>query len=95
MYCPTLSYLCPPSLSYPRDLQIHHGACMPQTILELDRLLRPGGYAILTGDGLALEVSNEDLAPLGWEMAGEGKADLPGGKKQVEFRVMKKRGGTF
>jgi SAM-dependent methyltransferase len=87
-------------LIHVRDLHVSHQSCLNQIILELDRLLRPGGYIVLCGEGLpALLMAKDQLeaigSELGWEIVGEGEATLPRGGDSASFRVLRKLGGTF
>eukprot|EP00195_Chlamydomonas_chlamydogama_P007336 CAMPEP_0202902778 /NCGR_PEP_ID=MMETSP1392-20130828/17045_1 /ASSEMBLY_ACC=CAM_ASM_000868 /TAXON_ID=225041 /ORGANISM="Chlamydomonas chlamydogama, Strain SAG 11-48b" /LENGTH=525 /DNA_ID=CAMNT_0049589585 /DNA_START=84 /DNA_END=1661 /DNA_ORIENTATION=+ len=62
--------------SYPRAFDLIHirsymherSSCLVQFMLEVDRLLRPGGYVVFSGPGLAAKMSGEVVEPLGWEV---------------------------
>ena len=81
-----------------RDLHVSHQSCLTQIVLEMDRLLRPGGYLVLCGDGvgsLLADELKEAGSVLGWELVGEGKANLPRGGDPASFKVLRKMGGKF
>ena len=83
-------------LIHVRGMALPHESCLPQSVLELDRLLRPGGYIVFSGDapeGLAGSVTEAAVAVLGWQRVAAGEGELDGGQGPV--LVMRKLGGTF
>jgi len=90
-------------LIHVRGLELPHDTCLTQAVLELDRLLRPGGYIVIKGAGLKGEgggeigagiadaVTEEAVAVLGWrKVRGADKAADGEG-----VLVMRKLGGSF
>jgi len=72
-----------------RHVEVAHSNCFHTAVLEMDRLLRPGGYIVLTGRGLSKKVNPTVAAQLGWVPA-------QGTEHVVSVaQVYRKMGGTF
>ena len=89
-------------LIHVRELDLPHDTCLIQAILELDRLLRPGGYILISsggmkGDGqggitrIADVVTEDFVAVLGWREIKGVDSDIVG----EGTLVMRKLGGVF
>jgi SAM-dependent methyltransferase len=81
-------------LIHVRSLTLPHENCLQQAVLELDRLLRPGGYIVLSGSGIAEAVTEEAVAVLRWmKVPALSSLDPDGGHGAA--MVMRKMGGLF
>lgn len=78
---------------FSRDLDVTHGNCLSQLLLELDRLTRPGGYVVVSGRGLAAMITPNVVQPLGWQDVSASAG--PGGGPEQSLLIFKKLGGTF
>ncbi len=77
-------------LVHVRDLQVAHSVCKKQAVLDIDRLLRPGGYIVLSGNGLAAALTEEAVRVLGWAVVPSLNVTTT-----MKVVVMRKLAGTF
>ncbi|GAX73961.1 hypothetical protein CEUSTIGMA_g1411.t1 [Chlamydomonas eustigma] len=81
-------------LIHVRGLILAHENCLQQAVLELDRLLRPGGHIVLSGAGVAESVTEDAVASLRWMKVPSLSGEDPDGGQGAAM-VMRKMGGVF
>jgi hypothetical protein len=73
-----------------RRIELAHSNCIAGALLELDRLLRPGGLLVFSGKhGLITKVTEQTISSLGWKVVG------PNIQYSEPTLIIQKLGGTF
>eukprot|EP00798_Chlamydomonas_sp_ICE-L_P007009 gene7008-115_t len=57
-----------------RDYEPHRN-CFLTLILEFDRIIRPGGYLVFSGEGFAEELDPKNIGLLGWRLCSAASAN--------------------